>query len=118
MLADDFILDIIEAKSLGDFKIQLVFSNGVNRVIDFEPFLHNAAHLDIRKYLDPKLFEVFTIETGDLVWNDYELCFPLEDLYEGIISLPFSGSHAQTRKPFLTVCGHAEHDCRRLHKLL
>ena len=85
MIADDLILDIVDAKFLGDYRIQLVFSDGAKRIIDFSPFLQKAVHQDIRKYLDPKLFEHFMIDGGDLVWNDYELCFPLGDLYEGTI---------------------------------
>jgi len=75
----------MEAKYIGNYRIQLAFSDGLNRVIDFGPFLRNSAHPDIRKYLDPKLFEGFKIDGGGLVWNDYELCFPLGDLYEGTI---------------------------------
>jgi hypothetical protein len=26
---------------------------------------------------------VFTLRDGDLDWNDYELCFPIADIYEG-----------------------------------
>ncbi len=77
--------DIIEAKHLGNYRIQLAFSDGLNRVIDFGPFLRSSAHPDIRKYLDLQKFEGFMIESGDLVWNDYELCFPIGDLYEGTI---------------------------------
>ncbi len=36
-----------------------------------------------RKYLDKKLFRNYKIEYGDIVWNDYEICFPILDLYEG-----------------------------------
>jgi hypothetical protein len=36
-----------------------------------------------RKYLDKKLFRDFKIEYGDIIWNDYEMCFPIGDLYEG-----------------------------------
>ncbi len=85
MIADNLILDIVEAKSLGDYRIQIAFSDGLKRIIDFKPFLQNAFHPDIRKYLDTQLFEQFSIDCGDLVWNDYELCFPLNDLYEGTI---------------------------------
>ncbi len=84
-MIEDMVLDIAEAKLLENYRIQLTFSDGLNRIIDFGPFLRNSAHPDIRKYLDPRQFEGFTIESGDLVWNDYELCFPLGDLYEGNI---------------------------------
>ncbi len=36
-----------------------------------------------RKYLDKEYFKAFSVEYGDLVWNDYELCFPIWDLHEG-----------------------------------
>ena len=39
----------------------------------------------IRKYLDVELFQQFSLIYGDLVWHDYELCFPIADLYEGTI---------------------------------
>jgi len=38
-----------------------------------------------RKYLDKKLFRKFKIDYGDIIWNDYEMCFPIWDLYEGKI---------------------------------
>jgi len=85
MIADDVILDIVDAKFLGEYKIQISFSDGLKRVVDFKQFLQSAFHPDIKKYLDTKLFEQFTIDGGDLVWNDYELCFPLNDLYDGTI---------------------------------
>ena len=39
----------------------------------------------IRAYLSPDRFRQFSIEHGDLIWNDYDLCFPMADLYEGNI---------------------------------
>lgn len=38
-----------------------------------------------KKYMDKDKFKDFTIEYGDIVWNDYELCFPIWDLHEGKI---------------------------------
>jgi hypothetical protein len=38
-----------------------------------------------RKHLDETLFKKFNIEYGDIVWNDYEMCFPIWDLHEGQI---------------------------------
>jgi len=32
------------------------------------------------------IVEHFKIEFGDLVWHDYELCFPIIDLYENVVS--------------------------------
>ena len=38
-----------------------------------------------KKYLDKKLFQKFTIEYGNIIWNDYEMCFPIWELHEGKI---------------------------------
>lgn len=34
-----------------------------------------------RKYPDINLFKEFKVGFGDLVWNDYELCFPFKDAF-------------------------------------
>ena len=33
------------------------------------------------KYRDTALFEAFTVEHGDIHWNDYEMCFETSYLY-------------------------------------
>jgi hypothetical protein len=40
---------------------------------------------DIKKYKDKDLFKKFNLEYGELQWNDYDLAFPVYDLYKGII---------------------------------
>ena len=40
----------------------------------------------IRKYLDEKKFKQYELDDGDLEWNDYDLCFPIADLYENTIA--------------------------------
>jgi len=84
-LADDAVIDIIEAAYIPPYKIHLRFSDGAEQGIDFEPFLKKSAHPEIRKYLNTELFKGFSIVHGSLDWNDYDLCFPLHDLYEGTI---------------------------------
>jgi hypothetical protein len=44
-----------------------------------------SLHPEIRKWLDPAAFSTFRVVYGDLVWGDYELCFPVADLYRGVI---------------------------------
>ena len=48
-------------------------------------FLNNAKNPMTRKYLDKKVFKNFSINYGDIIWNDYEMCFPIWDLHEGNI---------------------------------
>ena len=79
------VIDIERAEYVDGYRIHLVFSDGQERVIDFEPFLTRSLNPLIRKYLDLDEFKKFTISYGDLIWNDYDLCFPIADLYEGRI---------------------------------
>ena len=79
------VISIQKAIYLGNYKIRFQFSDGVEQIIDFEPFLKNAKNPMSNKYLDINLFQQFSIEYGDIVWNDYELCFPIWDLHEAKI---------------------------------
>ncbi|MBU0568103.1 DUF2442 domain-containing protein [bacterium] len=66
-------------------KLLIRFSDGKDGVVDLGPFLRNSLNPMIRRYLDPDKFKRFSVEQGDLFWNDYDLCFPVADLYEGRI---------------------------------
>ncbi len=52
---------------------------------DFSEFLKNEKNPMNPKYLNKELSENFTIEYGDIVWNDYEMCFPIWNFHEGKI---------------------------------
>jgi hypothetical protein len=83
---NDFQIELIEiktAKYIGDFAIRLYFSNGFNRLVDFKPFLETSLHPSIRKYSDESKFMQFQIVDGNLNWNNYDLIFPIDDLYHG-----------------------------------
>lgn len=85
---NDVQTELIEIKSavyIGDFAIRILFSDGVNKLVDFKDFLETSSHPSIRKYLDESKFKQFVIVDGNLNWNDYDLIFPLADLYKGII---------------------------------
>ncbi len=36
-------------------------------------------------FLDRARFAEFAVRDGDLIWGDYDLCFPIADLYENRI---------------------------------
>jgi len=84
-LAENAVIDITKAEYIDGYKLRLKFSNNKERTVDFGPFLHNALNPMMRKYLKLENFKNFTVEHGDLFWNDYDLCFPIADLYEGQI---------------------------------
>lgn len=79
------VISIVNAEYVGDYSIKLSFSDGIEKVIDFSDFLKNARNSMTYKYLDKQLFKSFSIEYGDIVWNNYEMCFPIWDLHEGKI---------------------------------
>ena len=78
--------ELIEIKSavyIGDYAIRIIFNDGVNKQVDFKSFLETSHHQSIRKYLDEKKFKEFELIDGNLNWNDYDLIFPIYDLYQG-----------------------------------
>ena len=79
------IIKIVNAQYLGDYKISIQFNDGTYHEVDFKPFLSKSQHPEIRKYLDEKLFKEFEIHYGNLNWHDYDLIFPIWDLYQGQI---------------------------------
>jgi len=79
------IVSIQKADYLGEYKINFQFSDGIEKTIDFEKFLKKAKNPMTKKYQDKQLFKSYSIEYGDIIWNDYEMCFPIWDLHEGQI---------------------------------
>lgn len=81
------VLKVKQANYLSDYAIRITFNNGVEKLIDFKPFLSKSFHPSIKKYLNEKLFSNFSITDGNINWNDYELIFPISDLYNGKIEI-------------------------------
>ncbi len=81
-LRPDAVIEITRAEHLADYKIKLLFSDGSERIVDFESFLRGSHNPMIRAYLDAGRFANFAVTHGDLMWDDYGLCFPIADLYE------------------------------------
>ncbi len=77
--------DITSAEYVGGYAIRLEFDDGKVQIVDFQPFLTRAQHPSIRTYLDSQAFKSFRLEYGELVWGDYDLCFPVIDLYNNQI---------------------------------
>jgi hypothetical protein len=77
---------LLAAKPAGAFKLRLAFADGKVTTVDFGPFLRASRHPDIRRYLKKTNFSRHTITGGQLHWNDFDLVFPLADLYDGNIA--------------------------------
>lgn len=78
-------IEITSANYIGDCAIRILFSDGKQKLVDFKPFLENSLHPSIRNYLDEEKFKQFKIIDGNLNWNDYDMIFPIENLYDGKI---------------------------------
>lgn len=78
-------LKIDSAKYLSDYVIRIKFNDGNEKIVDFKPFLSKSLHPAIKKYLDENKFSNFSLINGNLNWNDYDLIFPISDLYSGKI---------------------------------
>lgn len=78
-------LEIVGAEYASGYKIRLAFNDGTKRVMDFGPFLRKAMNPDIAKYRQLRNFKKFHLHYGDLMWEDFEMIFPMEDLHRGEI---------------------------------
>lgn len=78
-------LEITEARHLGDYRISLHFNDGTRRLMDFGPFLRKAKNPETTAFRDLKKFKRFHLHYGNLMWGDYEMIFPISDLYAGEI---------------------------------
>jgi hypothetical protein len=80
-------LHITNATYNSDLTVDLCFSDGAERRIDIGDFIRRHPHPQYNKYLDPKNFKKGTIENGNVTWGkNWDLIFPIEDLYAGKIS--------------------------------
>jgi hypothetical protein len=84
-LPDGAVIDITAAERIAEYTLRVSFSDGIEQLIDFGPFLRSNPNPLIRAYLSQEKFTSFRVEQGDLVWDDYGLCFAIADLYENRI---------------------------------
>jgi hypothetical protein len=80
-------LFIEEAVYISNLLVELKFNDGTIRKVNFETFLHNHPHPQYNKYNKPTNFKKFHLENGNIVWGkNWDLVFPIEELYLGNIS--------------------------------
>ena len=71
-------LSVKKVRTLEDFKLLLTFSNGEEKLFDFEPLLEYPAFRPLR---DKALFHQAYVDFGAVTWND-EIDIAPEALYE------------------------------------
>ena len=79
-------IEVLKAEWIRDYLLEIRFTDGKIQKVDFEQFLKNSKHPEIQKYLEFELFKKFEIRDGNLDWNDFDLIFPVSDLYAGKIT--------------------------------
>lgn len=80
------VVSVEAARYVSGYKLLIRFDDGHESTVDFGPFLKSSAHPAISAYLNLRRFKQFSIEDGMLHWNDFDLVFPIADLYRGKIS--------------------------------
>lgn len=85
IITEHKLIEITQVEYLGDYRLRLSFSDCSIRDIDFAPLLRQSTHPEFRKYLDAELFKAYTFEDGELMWGDFDLIFPIADIYSGHI---------------------------------
>jgi hypothetical protein len=80
------VVRIESAEYVPPYKLRIRFDDGKENLVDFGLFLARSRHPAIQAYHERKRFRKFTVEDGFLHWNDFDLVFPMADLYEGNIS--------------------------------
>lgn len=78
-------ISVKQADYVSSHKLRLRFNDMTERVMDFGPFLKQAGNPMITKYRRLKEFKAFTLKDGDVMWGDFEMIFPVWDLYRGEI---------------------------------
>jgi len=77
---------IIKAENAGDLTVALTFSDNTVQVVNVGDFIRRHPHPQYNKYLDPRKFNRFSIENGNVVWGkNWDLMFPIEQLHAGVI---------------------------------
>ena len=73
--------DIIEAEYLENYKLKIVFENGMNGIVDLSEYPKKGGVFN--KFKDVNFFKNFSIsrELGTIVWGD-EIDIAPETLYE------------------------------------
>jgi hypothetical protein len=103
------VIAIVRAEYRGGHKIHLWFSDGKNHIVDFEPFLMSARNPMSAQYRDLEKFRQFRLVYGNLDWNDYEMCFSSEDLYNNDVGVELSAKNRQRLDELARQFGQALH---------
>ena len=73
-------LHVTEAKYKCEYSLDVTFSDGVTKTVDFSGYINNHTKGYYAKYKKLPNFKKFKIDQGNVVWGkDWDLIFPVED---------------------------------------
>ena len=81
-------ISVITANYLNGLSLEIVFNDNKKKKVDLSDFFETHTHPQYNKYKKVENFKKFKIENGNLVWGkDWDMIFPVYDLYEWKIKL-------------------------------
>ncbi len=91
---------IKQAKYIGDYRIAFLFTDGHSAEVDFHGFLSAPGQNPmVTAFLDVTRFKKFKVEDrADIVWGDWEMCFPFAALYVGDLGVDSLGNRSVSPK--------------------
>jgi hypothetical protein len=103
------------ATYLGDYTIRFAFTDGHVREIDFHPFLSASGQNPMNsQYLDVLRFREFKLHRNvDVYWDDWEMCFRFETLYNGKLPKMPKSLRIRARRSATRVMAHAKPGVRK-----
>ena len=86
---DRFIVSVKSAQYKEAYSIDIEFSDGTRKTVDFGPFLSKVRHSLLQRYRNIDTFKAFSVKNGELFWSteqdEYDMIFPIAELYAGVI---------------------------------
>ncbi len=81
-------IEVIKATYVDGYRLSIVFNDGKESVVDFSEFITSSTKASLQKYKELDNFKGFKIEEGNVIWGkDWDLIFPVDELYNGKINL-------------------------------
>jgi Protein of unknown function (DUF2442) len=80
-------VNVERARGVGRYVLEIVFSDGTTKRVDFEPFLRSSGIPEASTFLDETKFRRFKVLGGNLIWGDFAMLFPVSQLHAGEIAL-------------------------------
>ena len=79
---------VTSAVYAGGLSIEVHFSDGTVRVVDFTEFFRRHPHPQHNRFAEPRNFRKFTLRDGNVIWGkNADMEFPVGALYAGNLEL-------------------------------